>query len=146
MKKPKPLLLLGALLCAVGFISGCSNTDPTGEGPTLNKLKFVLSTDKKFYAVSAKDKDVSGKIVIPDEYESLPVRQIGYQGFSGCNQISSVTIPDSVTSMGVSAFSRCANLESVILGKNILVIPEKAFNSCEKLREVIVEQPLAKIG
>ena len=47
-------------------------------------------------------------VKIPDS-----VTSIGYSAFYDCDSITSVTIPDSVTSIGKAAFSGCNNLMSV---------------------------------
>ncbi len=47
-------------------------------------------------------------ITIPDS-----VTSIGSSAFSGCGGLTSITIPDSVTSIGRYAFSGCGGLTSV---------------------------------
>lgn len=42
--------------------------------------------------------------------------QIGYRDFSGCNGLTSITIPSSVTEIGDYAFEKCSGLEEVHIG------------------------------
>ena len=43
------------------------------------------------------------------------VTTIGERAFSGCTNLTSITIPNDVTSIGESAFENCTNLESVYI-------------------------------
>ena len=54
-------------------------------------------------------------------------RFIGEFAFSGCKNLTSITIPDSVVSIGDSAFYGCENVESIIVSANVLYISERAF-------------------
>ena len=55
-------------------------------------------------------------ITIPDSVTSIGGGgNSGDGAFSGCSNLTSITIPDSVTSIGYNAFSGCSNLESITL-------------------------------
>ena len=54
-------------------------------------------------------------------------RFIGEFAFSGCKNLTSITIPDSVVSIGGAAFYGCENVESIIVSANVLYISERAF-------------------
>ena len=60
---------------------------------------------------------------------------IGSSTFSGCG-ISSLTIPNSVTSMGTYSFSNCPNLTSVTLGTGLSEVSEGAFYNCALLNSI----------
>ncbi len=48
------------------------------------------------------DENASGEVVIRSSYAEKPVTSIGKSAFSACSRLTSVTIPDSVTSIGRS--------------------------------------------
>lgn len=56
--------------------------------------------------------------------------------FSYCTSLTSITIPNSVTSIGFMAFSGCSSLTSVTISSGMKSIEEYAFSSCEKLVDV----------
>ncbi|MBI22328.1 MAG: hypothetical protein CMN05_01870 [Roseibacillus sp.] len=50
--------------------------------------------------------------------------------------MTSITIPDSVTSIGEEAFSRCYKLTSITIGNGVTSIGHRAFARCENLSAV----------
>ncbi len=52
-------------------------------------------------------------LVIPAEINGTAVTGIGYEAFSGCNGLTSVTIPAGVTNIAMYAFSECTGLTDV---------------------------------
>jgi len=53
--------------------------------------------------------------------------------FSGCTSLTSVVIPDSVTTIGISAFSGCTSLTSVVIPDSVTTIFNSAFSGCTGL-------------
>ena len=68
--------------------------------------------------------------------QSNPVTSIGDFAFSGCNGITSVTIPDSVTSIEDGAFFLCSGLTRVTIPNGVTSIGENAFEYCNGLTGV----------
>ena len=66
--------------------------------------------------------------------------------FYGCEKLSSVSIPDSVTAIGECAFGSCNRLVSVNLPGNVLSIGEYAFGSCINLAAVTLSEGVTSIG
>ena len=70
-------------------------------------------------------------IVIPDS-----VTSIGSDVFYGCSSLTSVIIPDSVTSIGDDAFNSCSRLTSVVIPDSVTSIGYWAFYGCSALKNV----------
>ena len=74
------------------------------------------------------------EIVIPSTSpEGDVVKDINYAAFSGCSNITSVYIPDSVTSLSSSAFASCTSLTSVTLPNSVKTMYSYAFKNCTAL-------------
>ena len=90
----------------------------------------------------------SGDIVIPETivYDGIKytVTGIGGGAFSQRN-ITSITFPNSITSIGPSAFSYCNVLDSVVIPERVTIIPDMAFASSESLRHVILPEGVTLI-
>ena len=67
------------------------------------------------------------------------VTSIGDYAFSYCSGLTSVTIPNSVTSIGYEAFSYCSGLTSVNIPNSVTSIGDYAFNNCTALKDLIIE-------
>ena len=65
-------------------------------------------------------------------------RFISNGAFSGCTNLESITISNSVTSIGYSAFYNCTSLVSVTIPKSVTNIESYAFSGCANLTSVIV--------
>ena len=66
--------------------------------------------------------------------------------FSRCSSLTSVTIPNSVTSIGDVAFYNCSGLTSVTIGNSVTSIGVWAFYGCSGLKKVIVKDIAAWCG
>ena len=74
--------------------------------------------------------------------------QIGSYAFSGCNGLTEIKIPASVTSIGAYAFQNCKNLTSVTFeaGSVLTSIGNSAFNSCKALQSIEIPASVSEIG
>ncbi|MDE5886543.1 MAG: leucine-rich repeat domain-containing protein, partial [Muribaculaceae bacterium] len=64
----------------------------------------------------------------------------------GCSSLTSVTIPDSVTSIRNSAFYGCSSLTSVTIGNSVTSIGEYTFSGCSSLTSVTIGNSVTSIG
>lgn len=77
-------------------------------------------------------------VVIPTHIDGLPVRTINGIGFSTPfrTTVTSVSVPDGVTTIGPLAFQLLASLESVTLPDSVVEMGEATFLGCESLTAV----------
>lgn len=73
------------------------------------------------------------------------VKIISDKAFFGCTKLSSLTIPNSVTSIGDMAFQDCA-LTSLIIPGSVRKLGDGAFAGCVKLEKVIISKGVKLIG
>lgn len=64
----------------------------------------------------------------------LTVTSIGDMTFYGCISLTEVTIPNCVTSIGEAAFEYCSSLTSVIIPNSVTSIGRYAFGDCSSLK------------
>ena len=61
---------------------------------------------------------------------------IGIYAFSGCDQLSSIYIGNSVTTLGGDLFWNCSALSTVTIPSSVTRIDENAFYNCSSLTDV----------
>ena len=66
--------------------------------------------------------------------------EIGTGAFKGCKALTSMVIPNSVTTIGNAVFSGCTALTSVVLSDAITKIGMRMFYKCEGLQTVIISR------
>ena len=116
-----------------------------GYTGTATKVKIASEYNglpvKNIYDNAFKSNTTITSVVIPDT-----VTSIGDYAFSSCSYLTSVVIGDSVTSMGYYAFSYCSSLTSVVIGDSVTYIGYGAFSSCSKLASVVIPDSVTSIG
>ena len=99
-------------------------------------LQYTLNTDENGYAVNGMGTCTDANIIIPIEYNSLPVTSISDEAFKNRGTIVSVIIPDSITHIGDYAFNGCTGLTVATIGTNVEYIGYQAFSGCIGLTTV----------
>ena len=93
--------------------------------------------------------NLSGDLVIPSsityQETSYNVRGISESAFMMCNDITSVIIPSSVTSIGAMAFNSCNGLKTVVLPDSLAYVGSEAFKECTNLETVVLPSKFGQI-
>lgn len=104
----KKILFLMLAICALALMLVSCNKGTEG-------LEFVEINEEE-YGVKCGEAINESEIVIPKKYDGKPVTTILKSGFSKCENLTSITIPKSITKMEIGAFLNCDKLENVYYG------------------------------
>lgn len=83
-------------------------------------------------------------VVIPSKINGVTVETIGHAAFFN-SVVTSVTIPDSVTSIDDNAFGFCSQLTNISIPNSVTFIGFSAFNSCTSLKSITLPSSLSTI-
>jgi len=114
--------------------------------PTLPFYQLIYTTNNGAITITG----VTGNnntltLVISNAINGWPVTTIGSNAFVGGN-FSRVIVPDSVTNIEDSAFSGCTNLTAITLGTGVAQLGQKAFYNCFRLASITLPDSLTSIG
>jgi hypothetical protein len=87
-----------------------------------------------------------GVVVIPDTITGLPVTAIDFLAFARSTNLTSVTIPNTVTTIRNAAFSSCTRLTNVTIPNSVTNIGDNAFVGCKGLTNVTMGNGVLNIG
>ena len=68
------------------------------------------------------------------------------KAFSGCNNLTSIVIPESVTNIGSSAFNGCTGLMSITIPDSVTSIDNYTFSGCTSLTSIVIPYSVTSIG
>jgi hypothetical protein len=122
----------------------CGEYDPNYSDEYTEGLIFTLNDKGTEYSVTGYSQSTP-KVIIPAIYKGLRVTSIGDKAFYNCSGLTSITIPNSVTSIGVSAFQYCG-LTNIIIGNSVTSIGDDAFAFCSSLTSVTIPDSVTSIG
>ena len=74
------------------------------------------------------------------------VTGIKEQVFANCSALTSVSLPDGLTSIGNSAFSNCTSLTGITLPERLTTIGSSAFFNCTSLTGITIPNTVTSIG
>lgn len=87
-----------------------------------------------------------GDVAVPAQIDGFRVTVIGRSAFSGCDTLTSVTLPEGVTAVRAGAFSGCGALTAVTFPDSLTVIGSCAFENCVSLTGIILPDGIGTLG
>ena len=74
------------------------------------------------------------------------VTSIGYCGFGHCDYLTGVTLPNSIIEIDDCAFKYCKMLTSVVMSNNLTSIGAEAFYGCPNLTSITLPSSITSLG
>lgn len=109
----------------------------------------VLSEENMTVSVSKGSADPDGALVIPEKVydgdKEYTVTEVAAQGFTRCQQLTSVEMPNTVTVLNNDCFMTCTALTDVVLSNSLKTIGRFAFNG-SKIKSITLPVTLESIG
>ena len=99
----------------------------------------VLSFDASHYTGSS-------DLVIPREIGGQSVRALADGCFEGCDNLTSVELPDTLETIGKDAFRNCTALRGIEIPESVTRIGVEAFYGCTALEAVCLSDNLEHVG
>ena len=116
----------------------------------IDGLCYWLDKTAKEAEVIAGQPRYSGDVVIPAtvtlEGTDYNVVKINTYAFMDCSYLTSVTIPNSVTSIDENTFHGCTRLTSVTIPNSVTSIGNNAFECCTSLASITLPNSVTSIG
>lgn len=136
-------------LTSVNYAGDWSNLTIQSGNPAVQDAANAPLFDFEFTpdntaVIVKKYNGTAADVTIPSCYKGKPVTMIDHAAFHD-SAVTSVTIPDSVTSIPDDAFAFCSQLTNISIPNSVTFIGFSAFNSCTSLKSITLPSSLSTI-
>ena len=111
---------------------------------------FIFSAAKSYSITGIRQRYGSGFAYydIPKSLRTIRITggNLLYGAFSGCSSLTSITIPNGVTSIGSYAFESCSSLTSITIPENVTSIGASTFSGCSSLTSITIPESVTSLG
>jgi len=144
----KLLILVSAIATGMGIVNAQTGVEENGIWYRFTEDQTATVTYKGWSP--SESNEYKGDIVIPatvlHDGVAYDVNQIGDHAFDGCKDMTSVSIPNSVTNIGWSSFENCTGLTTINIPNSVTRISSEAFSGCTGLTSVTFGSGLAQVS
>ena len=142
---PGTTVFTGDANATIYFLSGKTGWSTTYGGLTAVLLPYTFTISNGKVTITSYT-GRGGAVVIPAMIAGMPVIAIGSGAFQNNGNVTTLTIPASVTSIGSDAFSLCTGLTKVTITKGVASIGNNAFALCRSLTSITIPDSVTSIG
>lgn len=137
-------------LTSVNYAGDWSNLTIQSGNPAVQDAANAPLFDFKFTpdntaVIVTRYKGTAADVTIPSRYKGIPVTMIDHAAFFN-SVVTSVTIPDSVTSIDDNAFGFCSQLTNISIPNSVTYIGFSAFAHCTSLKSITLPSSLSSIS
>ena len=137
-------------LTSVNYAGDWSNLTIQSGNPAVQDAANAQLFDFKFTpdntaVIVTRYNGTAADVTIPSRYKDKPVTMIDHAAFFN-SVVTSVTIPDSVTSIDDNAFGFCSQLTNISIPNSVTYIGFSAFAHCTSLKSITLPSSLSSIS
>ena len=118
----------------------------------IDGLNYKLDSETKTAILIPKTNGkYAGDIVVPGKIKGTDgaeysVVTLGAECFSAGYNLSSITIPSTVTVIGVRCFKECGSLTSIVIPSSVSSLGEGCFKNCNSLTSINIPSSVTSLG
>ncbi len=106
---------------------------------------LIGNEEKQSYLINGIGTVTDKNIVVPKEYNNLPIIGIASSGLQDC-KAESIVLLDNIAKIGEFAFYDCVNLKNITITDGLKIIGEGAFQKCRSLISIKIPGSVTNIG
>jgi len=130
---------------STGIYFGGDMSFTTSSTISIQGQTFTYSTNNGTVTITAYA-GPGGAVTIPSTIAGLPVTAIADQVFFALTNLTSVTLPSSLTRLGSYCFAYCTNLASAALPAGLTDLQDSVFGGCSGLTTMTIPNSVTNIG
>ena len=141
-----PVFKLFYLLLFALVLGGCDQRQAVENQGGVRRGELSYEIGDTEVTITDCDETAEGDLEISAEIAGLLFTSIGEGAFDSCSSMTSITIPEGVTSILDFSFGSCSNLISITIPDSVSIIGRRAFHRCSSLASISIPDSVTTIG
>lgn len=111
---------------------------------------IVVPASVNYHGVAYEVVEIEGHAFDSSNITSVSVPEsvssFGTHCFSGCSSLTSINIPKSITSLGDCCFMLCSSLTGLSIPESVTSLGEQCFDRCSSLTSISIPEGVTSLG